>query len=77
LSEDDFRVLSSHRRAVQEAIKAKIAQLREQEEADIRTRCAQEIDGEPFDWEGDWLVAGAQDAARSLGDESAETPLGR
>jgi hypothetical protein len=69
LSAEDFRVLSTHRRIVQEALEKKLAELRQSEEEAIRSKCAQEALDEPYDWEESWSAAGAADVSRAPIDE--------
>ena len=61
MSEEDFRVLSANRRAVQAVLEAKLAELRLKEEEAIREKCAKEAAEDPYDWEADWSAAGAAD----------------
>ncbi len=61
MSEEDFRVLSANRRAVQAVLEAKLAELRLKEEEAIREKCAKEAAENPYDWEADWSAAGAAD----------------
>ena len=69
LSAEDFRVLSTHRQIVQEALEKKLAELRQSEEEAIRSKCAQEALDEPYDWEDSWSAAGAADLSRAPIDE--------
>lgn len=64
VSAEDFRILSAHRGVVQETLEKKLAELRQSEEDSIRSKCALEALGEPYDWEEDWAMAGAADLSR-------------
>lgn len=59
MSEEDFRVLSANRRAIQAVLEAKLAELRLKEEEAIREKCAKEAAEDPYDWEQSWSAAAA------------------